>query len=677
MMKSKINYIVALLVLALGVLFAQSITVRAASEGFDYVKKLGSGINLGNTFETGLEEVVLDNESMTAIVTNIKSQGFNSIRIPITWQGHWEEDTGIIDEEYLEKIKGLVEIAQSKDMYVVLTVYDDSWKWISDTTEPSATLKKYQELWKQIATFFKDYDEKVSFEGVNAPSFKDKSTKEQLSLLNKYNKEFVKTVRDTGGNNANRFLLIPVLNGQVNEENCNSMKSFYKKLKDNHVIVTVQYYGLWNFSVNAAGTTTFNQDARQHMLDFFKNVETHFTKKDIPVACGEYGLYGYPLYEDAINRGERLKYFYQFVSRAHKANLAYTLWDTGVLYKRGADQWSDEDLAYIIRYAKKQEYSYCGKDAIYLIKDKKSKDITFAVSEGISSIQYLRYNDKVMTKDKDYIISEKKITITETFLTSLKPSENGSVGLIEVVFQKGPTWKINVYQIQQPALKSYGSEGEEWEIPMEEGGDIVASMEAFTEDNKPVGPLDWTTYQEYGYCFIPDYKSHSITLTKDFIGSLPKDKKITLRFHFRSGLVVDYSIIKEDKGVREISYQWGEAPVVKEEPEVSQAPESQPPDRQETDLQSLVEEENQNAAMKQETEAFARENVKKDSARWNTAGWKLLFVSFSIMIVLGMAILYIYHAHRVEEKKRKLAETEDGLDKKIHKILVDKTKKDA
>lgn len=676
-MKSRINYIVALFALTLGVTLTFTITVKASTEGVGYVKKLGSGINLGNTFETGLEEVVLDKESMATIVSNIKSQGFKSIRIPITWQGHWEEGTTNIEEEYLERIKELVDIASDKDMYVILTMYDDSWRWISDTRDTEATLKKYQSLWKQIATYFKEYGEKVSFEAVNAPIFKNKSTKEQQELVNKYNKSFVKTVRKTGGKNEKRYLMLPLLNGQVNEENCKSMQSFYKKLKDKRVIVTVQYYGLWNFSVNAAGTTTFNQDASDHMVDFFKNIETHFTKKNIPVVCGEYGLYGYPIYEDAVNRGERLKFFYQFVTRAKSAKLSYILWDTGVIYNRTADQWIDEDLKYIIKFAKRNEYSYCGKDAIYLIKGKEKKDVTLSVSTGISSIHHLRYNDKEMEKDKDYVVSENKITIKKSFLVSIKPKVNGLTGTLEVVFKNGPTWKINVYQTQQPVLTSSGSRGEEWKIPMEEAGDSVASMEAFTEDKKSVGPLDWTTYQEYGYCFIPDYNQHSITLTKEFLASLPEKKEITLRFHFRSGQEVDYVIIKEDKGVREVSYDWDDGTGENKEPVFSEEPESKPLEDEEKDLKNLVEKENQKAVRKQEVEAFAGEKGKKETVRIHTVGWKLLFVCFSIMVILGMAILYIYHAHRREEKKRRLAETEDGLDRKIHKILVDKTYKDA
>ncbi len=662
-MRKKKNVIIGLFIV-LSLFWAERSIVHAEEEGFNYVQKLGSGINLGNTLENGLEDLMLDEHSMETIVNNIKSQGFTSIRIPITWQGHWEEGTNVIDADYLSKIRGLVQTAVSRDMYVVLTMYDDSWKWISSTENVLATQELYKSLWSQIASYFADYGEQVCFESVNAPSFAVESVKDQQVLLDQYNAAFVASVRATGGNNVERYLLLPVLNGQVNEDNCKAMSAFVESLKDSRVIVSVQYYGQWNFSVNAAGTTTYNNTAQKHMKDFFKLIKTYFTKKKIPTACVEYGLFGYPLYEDAIDRGERLKYYYELTNKARSAKMGYFLWDTGVLYNRGADTWVDQDLAYVIRQSGRKDYSYGSKDYVYLIDGKDFEEPVIELTLNNATITHLRYNDKVMVQDVDYVISEDKITITKTFLASLQPPTVGLSGTIEVMFSTGPSWKINVYRVGQPELASTGSTGEMLEIPMNEQGNQLVSLEAMTTDQKPVGPLDWTSYQEYGYSFLPDYNNHTLCLTDKFISTLPAGQEILLKCKFRSGLTTEYHIIKDDQGVREIAYDWN-AP----QPVTPVAPSIEP------ELKDLVEKENQEVVKQEQTQTAKPE--KPNSVKDNSTGWKLLFASFAIMIILGLSVLYIYYTHRKDNLNSVMLQTEDHLEEKIHKILVDKSGKDA
>lgn len=647
------------------ILFIDKKTVDATGTAFDYVEQLGSGINMGNIFETGLEDVLLDDGSITIMVEQVKSQGYSSIRLPVTWQGHFDKETKVIEAEYLSKVEQIVKIAISKDINVVLTMYDDSWRWISDAKNSKENLKLYQTLWKQIAEYMAGYNNKLSFEAINAPFFEQLSTKEQQKLLDEFNQSFVKTVRSVGGNNKKRYLLLPLLNGQVNEENSKSMVSFYKDLKDENVIATVQYYGLWNFSVNAAKATTFHQDAKQHMQDFFQYIQTYFVKNKIPVVCGEYGLYGYPTYEHAIIRGERLKYFYQFATKAQSAKLSSFLWDTGVLFNRTTGQWADEDLAYIIKNSNLMDYSYGDTDAVYIIDGKEIKDVTISLTLNEGKFSSLVGGKTPLTPNKDYYRKENKLTLSKTYLDTLKKEPNGHIQTLEVVFTKGPTWKIDLYKVGKPSFVKTGTKEETLSIPIKEAGDTIIAMESFGKDKKPVGPLDWTTYQEYGYSFLPDYENHLLHLTSEFLSSLPMKKEVVLRFHFKSGQTVDYSIIKDGEGVRELSYD------LSNQPDDSVSPTYTP------DLQRLVEKENQQAVEKEKAKADAIHEVKSNNTDRGTLGWKLLFISFTIMVVLGFAIMYIYHAHREEALEDKMEETEDQLDQKIHKILVDKMDSDA
>ena len=151
-----------------------------------------------------------------------------------------------------------------------------------------------------------------------------------------------------------------------------------------------------------------------------------------------------------------------------------------------------------------------------------------------------------------------------------------------------------------------------------------------------------------------------MTLTKEFIASLPVNQEIILRVHFQSGQKLEYLIIKEEEGIRETTFDLSTK--IDEIPEVDTN----------NDLQNLVEEENHAAIEKNKEEAKRIYLKKETDAKWNTVGWKLLFLSFVIMVILGFAIIYIYQVHRKENLENRLEETEDMLDEEIHKILIDK-----
>ena len=90
-----------------------------------------------------------------------------------------------------------------------------------------------------------------------------------------------------------------------------------------------------------------------------------------------------------------------------------------------------------------------------------------------------------------------------------------------------------------------------------------------------------------------------------------------------------------------------------------------------------MEEENKAAVEKEKSEVQIAQNAQSSQLEWDSLGWRLLFISFSIMVILGFAVLYIYQVHRKETLEEKLEETEDETESRIHKILVDKIRKDA
>lgn len=183
------------------------------------------GWNLGNTleavqctwvrdeleYETGWQRTMTTQE----IIDYVKSQGFRSVRIPCSWYEHMDANYNI-SSRWMARVQEIVDYCIKDSLYVVLNDHFDGG-WIERSFEgqtPASVNKNIMILglmWKQIATRFRDYDHHLLFAGMNEPSAaNDNSTdKEQdIVTLRKYEQAFVNAVRQTGGYNAHRVLVV-------------------------------------------------------------------------------------------------------------------------------------------------------------------------------------------------------------------------------------------------------------------------------------------------------------------------------------------------------------------------------------------------------------------------------------------------------------------------------------
>ncbi|NUQ89546.1 MAG: cellulase family glycosylhydrolase, partial [Glycomyces artemisiae] len=83
-------------------------TQNAASPQ-EIVDAMQPGWNLGNTFDsTGADETSWGNPRVTRdLIRAVKANGFNSIRIPVTWVQHLDS-ANVIDPTYLARVKEVV-----------------------------------------------------------------------------------------------------------------------------------------------------------------------------------------------------------------------------------------------------------------------------------------------------------------------------------------------------------------------------------------------------------------------------------------------------------------------------------------------------------------------------------------------------------------------------------------
>lgn len=191
----------------------------------EIVKEMGAGINLGNTMDGGLinpsETSWQAYKTTKAYIKALHDAGYNTVRIPVTWNGHIKDDYSI-DEAWISRVQEIVDYCIEQDMYAIINIHHDGAANHDKRGENTPTCwldtyqwniekvyQKYAGVWKTVAERFKDYDEHLIFESMNeVTDAHTGSTNEDDAVLNALNQLFINTVRATGSNNTKRWLAI-------------------------------------------------------------------------------------------------------------------------------------------------------------------------------------------------------------------------------------------------------------------------------------------------------------------------------------------------------------------------------------------------------------------------------------------------------------------------------------
>ena len=246
------------------------------SEANKFVRSMKIGWNLGNTFDAHSDQNKGDEMAYESdwcgivttkeMVDEIKAAGFQTMRIPVSWHNHVTSDGNYtISEAWLNRVQEVVDYAIDNDMYVIINIHhDNSTSYMYPATEYLEQSKAYvAEVWSQVAARFADYDEHLIMEALNEPRLVGTSDEwwldlnkqqcvEAVQCINELNQVFVDTVRASGGNNGERYLLVPgyaaSLQGATNQ--------YFELPQDiagneNKILVEVHAYTPYDFALRA------------------------------------------------------------------------------------------------------------------------------------------------------------------------------------------------------------------------------------------------------------------------------------------------------------------------------------------------------------------------------------------------------------------------------------------
>ena len=263
----------------------------------DAVKNMGVGWNLGNTLDshdasktwtTTEQHETYWGQPVTKpeLMKMMKEAGFSAIRVPVTWYQEMDKD-GKVNDAWMNRVKEVVDYVIDNGMYCIINVHHDTGdgtQWLhASTTNYNKNKTKYEGLWRQIAEKFKNYDQHLIFESYNE-MLDDKNTWNEptdatdgYKAINSYAKSFVTTVRNTGGNNKNRNL---VVNTYSASSMPNAMKNLDLPEESGHIIFQLHSYPNWQNESNA----------KKEIDNLISNIKSNLLKR-APVIIGEYATF--------------------------------------------------------------------------------------------------------------------------------------------------------------------------------------------------------------------------------------------------------------------------------------------------------------------------------------------------------------------------------------------------
>lgn len=328
-------------------------------DSVQFSQNLMPGWNLGNQLESNSDgtpsETAWGNPVITEnLIKQVKAQGFKSIRIPVSYLSKIGAGPNYtIDSKWLDRVQEVVDMCINNGLYAIINIHGDGyysvkggWLLCGESASEQKTIKaKYEKVWEQIAKRFKNYDDHLVFESMNEEydGTYNNPNPEYYNNINAYNQIFVDTVRKAGGNNNNRYLLIPGWNTDINftTGDCDTytMEAKFVIPNDSRIMISVHYYTPWEFC-GEEGYDTFykwgdsvkkfvkRRQSETLVNRQFDKLYNAFIKNGYGVVIGEYGSID-RTHKDKSNTTYRA-YFAEYVNyAAHQRNIVTVYWDNG------------------------------------------------------------------------------------------------------------------------------------------------------------------------------------------------------------------------------------------------------------------------------------------------------------------------------------------------------------
>lgn len=347
-------------------------------------KNMKIGWNLGNAFDANgvinasntsdwaykeglkLEYNWLPHKQATSrdLIKAVRAAGFNTIRIPVSWHNHMSRTSTdyTIDSAWMNRVKTVVDWSLEEGMCVIINIHHDNLNddemssnpgfcITTDTDLQAKSISYIEKVWNQIATVFKDYDNKLVFELLNEPrcvgtamewGFWDNEEgnnagKEKVycPIITKYEQAALNVIRGTGGNNTTRYVMAPgyaASPAYLSSYTLPVEPAVSAANGKSRILLATHAYTPTDFCLDGAKS---DYDSNKSVIESaitseFNNLKTNYVAKGIGVVMGEASA------SDKNNLDSRVKWANYYFAKAAAAGIPIILWDNEQAVSMGA-----------------------------------------------------------------------------------------------------------------------------------------------------------------------------------------------------------------------------------------------------------------------------------------------------------------------------------------------------
>lgn len=353
----------------------------------EYAQTLGIGWNLGNNLDAWAEngiavETDWDNGLATqATFDAVAKTGYKSVRIPVTWIGHFgEAPEYTISKERMERVAEVLGYAKKAGLKAIVNIHHDghadgghpdtyTWLKVQEAAKNDSLNNVIKEqlaaIWTQIAERFKEEGDWLIFETLNEIHDGNwgnenvmENAEDQYRVLNEWNQVALDAIRATGGNNETRYVGIP---GYVTRPDLTvAHLQLPKDRVEGRLMVAVHSYDPWDYAgsgkyaewghtstvTNEEGAVMY-QNGEEEYVAMLDNLYEAYIKNGVPVYFGEFACV-----HRSNERAENFrKYYLEYVCKAMRdRQIVAFYWDNGY-EKNRTNPDIDDDVFGLINHS--------------------------------------------------------------------------------------------------------------------------------------------------------------------------------------------------------------------------------------------------------------------------------------------------------------------------------------
>jgi len=296
------GYIIFILLICLSSPITSQITPHEA------IARMRKGINLGNTHEAPTEASWNNPKAQEYYFDLYKEAGFDFVRIPVRWDNYTGKTAPYkVSEAWLNRIEEVLDWGLSRGLFIIVNSHHD--EWIMQNYTSQVNRDRFDSIWSQIATRFKDKPERLIFEIMNEPNGpitkaqNDEMHRRVLSIIRKTNPTRLVVFQGNNWGGSNELLQAAIPD-------------------DKYVIGSFHSYDPYNFGLQGQGTWGTSADYNTLRLKFM-GVKDWSVKNNIPVLLGEFGSLS------SCEYNSRMKHYRAYVDFAREYGFAPAAWDDG------------------------------------------------------------------------------------------------------------------------------------------------------------------------------------------------------------------------------------------------------------------------------------------------------------------------------------------------------------